>query len=198
LPKSPNRALGVYALAAHLSRASTLQPTAPARCGGPALWQQLARPFCTALILAWQSRPAQCRVQRTADGPRPTSSRRGASPRPGRNLGLGRESRPPPGPKAGPAAPSRTSRSDGCPSFSLNQNPPGSASPQNPNPFLAFSFSSLHRSARRRQRRWPMVAVSTPPDQVWSAPSFSVLFFSLPSPLTVVAEKSSSDGGHPW
>jgi hypothetical protein len=180
LPKSPNRALGVSALAAHLSRASTLQPTAPARCGGPALRQQLARPTCAALILAWQSRPAQRRAQRTADGPRPRGSRRGASPRPGRNLGLGRESRPPPGPKAGPATPSRTTRSDGCPSFSLNQNQEPASTRQNPRPFLLSSPFLFFLRARGRGRgchQWRGHRSCTP-----SAPPPAFTFISLSSP----------------
>ena len=73
-----------------------------------------------------------------------------APPRPGRNLGLGRQSRTAarvPRPTGGPLDLSRLRRSNDRPRASLNQKHNGSGSPKNPNPFSSlFSLSSPRSS----------------------------------------------------
>jgi hypothetical protein len=65
-------------------------------------------------------------------------------PRPGRNLGLGRESAAPPGPKGGPKSRrnhDRPDQSDGRPVRSREQKPVAAVSWENPNLILSISFS---------------------------------------------------------
>jgi ribosomal protein S14 len=96
---------------------------------------------------------------------RPTAcSRTGRARAPGRNLGLGRESAPPPGPRRKPVDLSRSSQSDGRPRSAHEQN--GDASDSgNPSPILLLLLLSLRDTAaaeRVRERTGKPVAVAPP------------------------------------
>jgi hypothetical protein len=74
-----------------------------------------------------------------------------ASRAPGHNLGLGRESRNPPGLEVGPVSVSRSSGSDGCARFSAEQNPRPRPRAQT----LAILALSLSLLAPQRRLRAP-------------------------------------------
>jgi hypothetical protein len=76
-----------------------------------------------------------------------------ASHVPGHNLGLGRDSRRPHGPNAGPVDLGHQIRSDGPASFSEGQNRSLPAASPNPNSFASLLFSLSCREQRRRHGR---------------------------------------------